>query len=45
MAIGVYFSPESVNTNQYDDVIKQLNSAGASTRVVCITARLVHPTV
>ena len=30
MAIGVYFSPESVNTKQYDEVINQLDAAGAS---------------
>ncbi len=29
MAIGVYFSPESVNAEQYDKVIKQLDAAGA----------------
>ena len=30
MAIGVYFSPESVNAQQYDRVIKQLDAAGAA---------------
>jgi quinol monooxygenase YgiN len=30
MAIGVYFSPESVNTQQYGEVLKQLNAAGAN---------------
>jgi len=29
MAIAVYFSPESVNAQQYDKVIKQLAAAGA----------------
>ena len=30
MAIGVYFSPESVDTKKYDEVIKQLTAAGAA---------------
>jgi hypothetical protein len=30
MAIGVYFSPKSVNAQQYDEVMNQLNAAGAS---------------
>ena len=29
MAIGVYFSPPSVNAQQYDEVMKQLAAAGA----------------
>lgn len=29
MAIGVYFAPESVNTQQYDESMKQLEDAGA----------------
>jgi len=29
MALSIYFRPKSMNTNQYDDVIKRLEKAGA----------------
>ena len=29
MAIGIYFSPQSMNAKQYDEVTKQLAAAGA----------------
>jgi hypothetical protein len=31
MALGVYFNPVGMSTSKYDDVMKQLDAAGAST--------------